>query len=88
MSNNKIPVIVGGTNYYIESILWNVLIDSKQTNKRDEKQSLVFMPTNCILNPKVINIIKSRKQFEKKKYYQLFSLLNSHTNNLLRRNSF
>ncbi|CAK9253958.1 unnamed protein product, partial [Sphagnum jensenii] len=23
MSNNKIPVIVGGTNYYIESILWN-----------------------------------------------------------------
>jgi tRNA dimethylallyltransferase len=42
MSNNKIPVIVGGTNYYIESILWNVLIDSKEINKRDDKQSLVF----------------------------------------------
>ncbi|XP_076864797.1 tRNA dimethylallyltransferase [Brachyhypopomus gauderio] len=23
----KLPVIVGGTNYYIESILWNVLVD-------------------------------------------------------------
>lgn len=25
---NKLPIIVGGTNYYIESILWNVLIDT------------------------------------------------------------
>jgi len=24
----KLPIIVGGTNYYIESILWNVLIDT------------------------------------------------------------
>ncbi|KTG39308.1 hypothetical protein cypCar_00007434 [Cyprinus carpio] len=24
----KLPIIVGGTNYYIESILWKVLIDT------------------------------------------------------------
>ncbi|KAL8612123.1 hypothetical protein ACOMHN_014002 [Nucella lapillus] len=30
LGENKIPVIVGGTNYYIESLLWNFLID-KQT---------------------------------------------------------
>lgn len=23
----KLPIIVGGTNYYIESILWKVLVD-------------------------------------------------------------
>uniref|UniRef100_UPI00398EF196 tRNA dimethylallyltransferase isoform X2 n=1 Tax=Pristiophorus japonicus TaxID=55135 RepID=UPI00398EF196 len=26
----KIPIIVGGTNYYIESLLWNVLLDTKE----------------------------------------------------------
>ncbi|XP_038164969.1 tRNA dimethylallyltransferase isoform X2 [Cyprinodon tularosa] len=27
-SRNKLPIIVGGTNYYIESLLWRVLVDS------------------------------------------------------------
>ncbi|CAG9860796.1 unnamed protein product [Phyllotreta striolata] len=26
-NNHKLPVIVGGTNYYIESLLWKILID-------------------------------------------------------------
>ena len=32
------PVICGGTNYYIESLLWNVLVDSpsKKTNSEEE----------------------------------------------------
>lgn len=29
LNNSKIPVIVGGTTYYIESLLWKVLIASK-----------------------------------------------------------
>lgn len=28
LDKGKIPVIVGGTNYYIESILWNVLVNT------------------------------------------------------------
>uniref|UniRef100_A0A1A7WDG2 tRNA dimethylallyltransferase n=2 Tax=Iconisemion striatum TaxID=60296 RepID=A0A1A7WDG2_9TELE len=32
-SRNKLPVIVGGTNYYIESLLWRVLLDTGQENK-------------------------------------------------------
>ncbi|XP_064408307.1 tRNA dimethylallyltransferase [Latimeria chalumnae] len=28
----KIPIVVGGTNYYIESLLWKVLIDQKERN--------------------------------------------------------
>ena len=25
----KLPIVVGGTNYYIESLLWKVLIDTR-----------------------------------------------------------
>lgn len=25
----KLPIVVGGTNYYIESLLWKVLVDTK-----------------------------------------------------------
>ncbi|XP_019864819.2 tRNA dimethylallyltransferase [Aethina tumida] len=27
-NRNKIPIVVGGTNYYIESLLWKILIDT------------------------------------------------------------
>lgn len=29
ISNNQMPIIVGGTNYYIESLLWKVLVSSQ-----------------------------------------------------------
>ena len=28
MKRDKIPIIVGGTNYYIEAILWQILISN------------------------------------------------------------
>ncbi|XP_055886043.1 tRNA dimethylallyltransferase-like [Biomphalaria glabrata] len=38
MSRKKLPIIVGGTNYYIESLLWDFLIDKRMTvNKAKEK---------------------------------------------------
>lgn len=27
-SRDKLPIVVGGTNYYIESLLWKVLLDT------------------------------------------------------------
>lgn len=27
-SRNQLPIVVGGTNYYIESLLWKVLLDT------------------------------------------------------------
>ncbi|XP_051892192.1 tRNA dimethylallyltransferase isoform X2 [Pristis pectinata] len=32
IDREKIPIIVGGTNYYIESLLWKVLVDTKEGN--------------------------------------------------------
>nr|XP_048681781.1 tRNA dimethylallyltransferase isoform X1 [Caretta caretta] len=29
-AREKIPIVVGGTNYYIESLLWKVLVDTKE----------------------------------------------------------
>nr|XP_009940316.1 PREDICTED: tRNA dimethylallyltransferase, mitochondrial [Opisthocomus hoazin] len=31
-ARDKIPIVVGGTNYYIESLLWKVLIDTKKAS--------------------------------------------------------
>lgn len=28
-ARDKIPIVVGGTNYYIESLLWKVLVNAK-----------------------------------------------------------
>uniref|UniRef100_A0A8D8SQI6 tRNA dimethylallyltransferase, mitochondrial n=1 Tax=Cacopsylla melanoneura TaxID=428564 RepID=A0A8D8SQI6_9HEMI len=38
---NKVPIIVGGTNYYIESLLWSILIDNK-TNINDQGQFTLY----------------------------------------------
>lgn len=28
-ARDKIPIVVGGTNYYIEALLWKVLVSTK-----------------------------------------------------------
>ncbi|XP_074640510.1 tRNA dimethylallyltransferase-like [Tubulanus polymorphus] len=35
IADEKLPVIVGGTNYYIESVLWNFLVDKKNGEDTD-----------------------------------------------------
>eukprot|EP00063_Salmo_salar_P066890 XP_014041725.1 PREDICTED: tRNA dimethylallyltransferase, mitochondrial-like [Salmo salar] len=37
-SREKLPIIVGGTNYYIESLLWRVLMDVGQENEGEGKK--------------------------------------------------
>uniref|UniRef100_A0A3B3VJ71 tRNA dimethylallyltransferase n=1 Tax=Poecilia latipinna TaxID=48699 RepID=A0A3B3VJ71_9TELE len=31
LDRNKLPIVVGGTNYYIESLLWKVLLDTEDS---------------------------------------------------------
>ncbi|XP_055949856.1 tRNA dimethylallyltransferase-like [Argiope bruennichi] len=45
MKQNKLPIIVGGTNYYIESLLWEVLISNQK-----EHNKLLFDDDSCIEN--------------------------------------
>lgn len=33
LSQNKLPIVVGGTNYYIESILWKILVEDENTSR-------------------------------------------------------
>jgi len=42
ISNNKLPIVVGGTNYYIESILWEVLVLNEDMDEGHDKQCLVY----------------------------------------------
>lgn len=40
LANSKPPIVVGGTNYYIESLLWDILVNTKdeQITSDDEHQ--------------------------------------------------
>ncbi|XP_043498979.1 tRNA dimethylallyltransferase [Polistes fuscatus] len=40
LSNKKIPIVVGGTNYYIESLLWKILINNVK-EKMDQKRNIL-----------------------------------------------
>ncbi|XP_014607480.1 PREDICTED: tRNA dimethylallyltransferase, mitochondrial isoform X2 [Polistes canadensis] len=40
ISNKKIPIVVGGTNYYIESLLWKILIPNVKEKKDQERNIL------------------------------------------------
>lgn len=42
-SRNCLPVIVGGTNYYIESLVWQMLIDDKKASEDDEENDTDLM---------------------------------------------
>ncbi|XP_026686910.1 uncharacterized protein LOC103519709 [Diaphorina citri] len=41
LQRNKVPIIVGGTNYYIESLLWTILLDNK-TNINDQGEFTLY----------------------------------------------
>lgn len=40
LSQNKLPIVVGGTNYYIESLLWNILIEDFGQNLKRKSSEL------------------------------------------------
>ncbi|KAL2718649.1 tRNA dimethylallyltransferase isoform X2 [Vespula squamosa] len=45
--NKKMPIVVGGTNYYIESILWKILVSEPKKNCQDkEDQTRMVLSDN------------------------------------------
>lgn len=47
-SRNKVPIIVGGTNYYIESILWDTLVSTEPPDTSLEPGNVPPVPENGI----------------------------------------
>lgn len=47
------PIIVGGTNYYIESILWHVLVQSKGNGLKEETLRALKEETKVFLEGKM-----------------------------------
>lgn len=41
-ARQKLPIIVGGTNYYIESLLWKVLLDTKRKSPSEQDPKVVL----------------------------------------------
>ena len=56
----NIPIIVGGTNYYIESLLWDILIDQPENSHVIDSAS----SSECEEDSKVEKNFKKRKQIE------------------------
>ncbi|XP_046467014.1 tRNA dimethylallyltransferase isoform X1 [Neodiprion pinetum] len=60
LSVGKVPIIVGGTNYYIESLLWQVLIEDPKDTAIDEPcSSLVFDRDDGFVNMRGSDVVKS-----------------------------
>ena len=56
MSQGKIPFICGGTNYYIESLLWKVLVDKDIGKDKDSFKRKHGDENPETLNKKIKNV--------------------------------
>ena len=56
MSQGKIPFICGGTNYYIESLLWKVLVDKDIGKDKDSFKRKHGDDNPETLNKKIKNV--------------------------------
>jgi tRNA A37 N6-isopentenylltransferase MiaA len=67
LSENTIPILVGGTHYYIQSIVWDTLIDwDKQSEQATNKRKLTnenSMHNRSIIKQKCYFYIKSCHYF-------------------------
>lgn len=51
----KLPIIVGGTNYYIESLLWKVLVEPSATDKEPQRKTIEKTESVENVDTKVLN---------------------------------
>ena len=53
-TRGKIPIVVGGTNYYIESVLWDILVEEDRSTTSSSSGDESEKPTNGIKQRKKI----------------------------------
>lgn len=61
LEQNTIPILVGGTHYYIQSVIWDLLID-KDPQKTDDSNANIAKSSQSIENGKLI-FFSFTKQF-------------------------
>lgn len=52
-SKNKLPIVVGGTNYYIEALLWNILVDNCGENLKRPSSEVFNEEFNHLPSPEL-----------------------------------
>ncbi|KAH9516385.1 tRNA dimethylallyltransferase [Dermatophagoides farinae] len=74
ISKRKIPIIVGGTNYYIESILWDTLVGSKQEIISDNEFKIDTIESHSEILDDQIDTVNDLLQKQKLTYKNLRSI--------------
>ncbi|XP_024937608.1 tRNA dimethylallyltransferase isoform X2 [Cephus cinctus] len=59
LSTNKLPIIVGGTNYYIESLLWEILVQDPEESVKTSKNADWKISSDLSCDKKSDNVSKS-----------------------------
>ncbi|KAH7974554.1 hypothetical protein HPB49_016563 [Dermacentor silvarum] len=71
-NSNKLPIIVGGTNYYIESLLWKILV--RPENKPDDQ--LTFDSNRVLLRDVINSFLESKTDVDCESNTAATALLN------------
>ncbi|XP_037828139.1 tRNA dimethylallyltransferase-like [Lucilia sericata] len=51
LAQAKSPIVVGGTNYYIESLLWDILVSPTDTSSNEDLSKLPALTTTTTTTP-------------------------------------
>jgi tRNA dimethylallyltransferase len=86
LQSSKIPIIVGGTNYYIESLLWHNLVSPGVGKKRKlvdntDNQEINELPNEVkefIGNPEMIQVMEDTESTTLFEYLKLIDPLMAH----------
>jgi tRNA dimethylallyltransferase len=79
-SRNKIPIIIGGTHYYIQSLLFNNLLMSSNTTPDIQKTQEIEKEEHLEENLKLIENLFSRKEeISKEEIYELLEKIDPDT---------
>lgn len=79
LKRDRVPVIVGGTNYYIESLLWNILVDEFESGQSVEKKPR--MTKERVFDQCDMNHLSSEELHEKLKEVDPETAQQLHPNN-------
>ncbi|XP_017489167.1 PREDICTED: tRNA dimethylallyltransferase, mitochondrial-like [Rhagoletis zephyria] len=61
LAQSKCPIVVGGTNYYIESLLWDILVSPKDASELDSIDYKSAASTAATTEAEDVNVSENAK---------------------------